>query len=343
MSQRYHINKHGVPAICRAKPGNCPLGGDNEHFDSKEDAQKHADKMNEQAHSLLPTMSSSEPTVKFSSLKEFKQELTDSMSTFEGKYVNVSYDGKEYDGQVTSLFIPEGPGRPGFIVRGHDEHGAEQYKHIKIDRLDNIVDEDGQGPQGLLKATMENKEKVYGVETRNGFTSYQEFSLGGKNSIFSASGGYQLYGSKVEAEEEVLKSIEKERIEEQEKLARKERLDKYCKENFYSRPSMRDEELEVYKEDLAAIEKEINEKLKDQKGFRGIDFGRNADGNIYIRGFHSEVQGYSYGNQAVVSNTFEDKQEVIDNFVEMWKENDAKEKVDQYKRFIENGERYGWD
>ena len=24
---KFHINKHGVPAPCKAKPGNCPLGG----------------------------------------------------------------------------------------------------------------------------------------------------------------------------------------------------------------------------------------------------------------------------------------------------------------------------
>lgn len=53
---RYHINKHGVPAICRAKPGNCPLGGDESHFSSQEEAQEHADKINSQEHGVLPGM-----------------------------------------------------------------------------------------------------------------------------------------------------------------------------------------------------------------------------------------------------------------------------------------------
>ena len=51
---RFHINKHGVPAPCKAKPGNCPLGGDDQHFATEEDAQKYVDKINEQEHSLLP-------------------------------------------------------------------------------------------------------------------------------------------------------------------------------------------------------------------------------------------------------------------------------------------------
>lgn len=31
---RFHINKHGVPAPCKAKSGNCPLGGDEKHYNS---------------------------------------------------------------------------------------------------------------------------------------------------------------------------------------------------------------------------------------------------------------------------------------------------------------------
>lgn len=51
---RFHINKHGVPAPCRAKPGNCPLGGDDQHFTTKEEAQEYSDSTNEKKHSLLP-------------------------------------------------------------------------------------------------------------------------------------------------------------------------------------------------------------------------------------------------------------------------------------------------
>lgn len=51
---RYHINKHGVPAVCKAKPGNCPLGSNDEHFESKDEAQNFIDKKNEKTHGLLP-------------------------------------------------------------------------------------------------------------------------------------------------------------------------------------------------------------------------------------------------------------------------------------------------
>lgn len=54
---KFHINKHGVPAPCRATKGNCPLGGDESHFDNKEDAQAFIDNQMESKHGLLGELS----------------------------------------------------------------------------------------------------------------------------------------------------------------------------------------------------------------------------------------------------------------------------------------------
>ena len=50
---KFHINKHGVPAPCKATKGNCPLGGDDQHFDNQADAQAYADKVNEKEYGLI--------------------------------------------------------------------------------------------------------------------------------------------------------------------------------------------------------------------------------------------------------------------------------------------------
>lgn len=50
---KYHINKNGTPAICKAKDGNCPLGGEGEHFDSKEEAQVEADRRGESEFGII--------------------------------------------------------------------------------------------------------------------------------------------------------------------------------------------------------------------------------------------------------------------------------------------------
>lgn len=59
MGQKFHINKHGVPAPCKATKGNCPLGGasgNENHFDNAQDAQEFANQDNERQHGLLPSM-----------------------------------------------------------------------------------------------------------------------------------------------------------------------------------------------------------------------------------------------------------------------------------------------
>lgn len=43
----YHIAKNGTPAICKAQPGRCPLGNQDEHFDTVEEAQIYADQLNQ--------------------------------------------------------------------------------------------------------------------------------------------------------------------------------------------------------------------------------------------------------------------------------------------------------
>lgn len=51
---RFHINKHGAPATCKAKQGNCPLGGEESHFDTQEEAQEAADSELEREFGLIP-------------------------------------------------------------------------------------------------------------------------------------------------------------------------------------------------------------------------------------------------------------------------------------------------
>lgn len=50
---RFHINKHGVPAPCKAKPGNCPLGGNEQHFETESEAEEYVNKLNEKEYGLI--------------------------------------------------------------------------------------------------------------------------------------------------------------------------------------------------------------------------------------------------------------------------------------------------
>ena len=50
---KYHINKQGKVAECKATVKPCPLGSDNEHFNSMEKAQKYADEKNKNECGVL--------------------------------------------------------------------------------------------------------------------------------------------------------------------------------------------------------------------------------------------------------------------------------------------------
>lgn len=51
---KYHINAKGVPAICRAKQGRCPFGGDGDHYDTPEEAQEAADQAFKDEFGYIP-------------------------------------------------------------------------------------------------------------------------------------------------------------------------------------------------------------------------------------------------------------------------------------------------
>lgn len=51
-----------MPARCHAKKGNCPLGGDDSHFDNEAEAQAYADKVNEEKHGIVSFTTSSDTT-----------------------------------------------------------------------------------------------------------------------------------------------------------------------------------------------------------------------------------------------------------------------------------------
>ncbi|HHT97250.1 MAG TPA: hypothetical protein GXZ90_05075 [Clostridiales bacterium] len=53
---KFHINKHGVPAPCKATKGNCPYGGESSHYNTQEEAQDSIDKKNEKEYGIMPEM-----------------------------------------------------------------------------------------------------------------------------------------------------------------------------------------------------------------------------------------------------------------------------------------------
>ncbi len=120
-------------------------------------------------------------------------------------------------------------------------------------------------------------------------------------------------------------------------------INKLYTKGFWRKPYVKRETLEKFKGEMVRIEKLINEGLKDYPNFLGIDFcDVNANG-IQVRGHHKEITTHTYGNQPTIKYDFTNKNEVINDFIEMWKELDVPDEVRRYKDFIDFGNKYGWD
>lgn len=90
---KFHINKHGVPAQCNAKEGNCPLGGNDTHFKNKELAQAYIDSQLESEHGLLCGLSED---LNNQSLIESSDSLTEEEKKFVNKEIIFQYDLHDY-------------------------------------------------------------------------------------------------------------------------------------------------------------------------------------------------------------------------------------------------------
>lgn len=100
---------------------------------------------------------------------------------------------------------------------------------------------------------------------------------------------------------------------------------------------------EKYKNELIYIENAIKEKLKDYPNFKGIDFCNVGAGGIQIRGYHKDINSYTYGDQITIKYDFSNYLECINEFVEMWTAYDTPEKIKVFKDFIADGDKWGWD
>lgn len=156
---KFHINKHGVPAPCRAKSGNCPLGGDDQHFKTEQEAQDFADNQGEQKHGLLPGMNKDAEKYVEKGGKNKHGLLTKdgkerrrakaefrftkaALDKYKGKFVEVDYDDSSFSGEVIDTHF-DSEEDSGLII----QNSNGEFKHIKNYRMHDVLvtanDKDG--------------------------------------------------------------------------------------------------------------------------------------------------------------------------------------------------------
>lgn len=70
--QKYHISSSGKPAICTAKKGNCPLGGESEHFNSLKEAKDSYEKKSFEKFDTISSVTKNETQVTDTDIEELK-------------------------------------------------------------------------------------------------------------------------------------------------------------------------------------------------------------------------------------------------------------------------------
>lgn len=128
---KYHISKKGNPAICRAKEGNCPLGGTEVHFESKEDAKIYIEKRNEMNFGIVPSMSLELPVIRRQAILARESFDKSKFTSIKGNRGN----NKPLDGGYWTSSM-EDNGRTDWLEFSESEgfyESGEKMKYIQID------------------------------------------------------------------------------------------------------------------------------------------------------------------------------------------------------------------
>lgn len=200
---KFHINKKGIPAPCKAKKGNCPLGGADgkqNHFDNMEDAQAFADQENEKKYGIITSVQEDvspveepkkgggsggggdggKPKKKFKMDKSLKPRETDTgnISSIKGNLRGISKTLSEYEeiyGMKTDDVMAGADhtkALPNDIVREwknekNDYDSTKQYLEEEIDRKIDTLVEIGEEESEKIQSRINVYEEEYGISTED--------------------------------------------------------------------------------------------------------------------------------------------------------------------------------
>lgn len=160
---KYHINKNGVPAPCRAKEGNCPYGGmdgNEDHFDTLEEAQKHIDNENERIHGLAAKVKTS------LTADEGFQKIKEMIIENNAKFSEEQQDG--YDDSYNNLY-GWSPGEDGH----HDARIVIKVSNESLQKMAESMDD--YEYEGFLEESQEYiKDRVDELKSEQHYLTSEE-------------------------------------------------------------------------------------------------------------------------------------------------------------------------
>lgn len=181
---RYHISKNGVPAACQAKKRMCPLGGDEKHFATKEEAQVEADRILEKKYPMnrkkekmgenFSKRKKSNSKVDFKKdEKEIRRQRVDMQRAAKYKDREVPYRLK-----IKSIEVFEGE-----LKRNVESFHFNETRHNRTEQLENLfgkstpvatfIIDDGRLNKQIHEIHDTGKIKIYDVDTHRPITEFQ--------------------------------------------------------------------------------------------------------------------------------------------------------------------------
>lgn len=127
---KYHIKADGTPGVCRAKTGNCPLGGEGEHFKTAEEAtQAGQEKLSKEMGMGFSPKETIRPKGKLTE-KYLQGEIGvgDSPETF--AYKITTKDG------VTKDILASGVRNDKLTYRTQE---SNELKHVNLSEVENLT------------------------------------------------------------------------------------------------------------------------------------------------------------------------------------------------------------
>ena len=102
-----------------------------------------------------------------------------------------------------------------------------------------------------------------------------------------------------------------------------------------------------YKKELHSLKSEVDKIMSDVPNYGGIRFVSNQGDKLMVQSSHNEITRYVYGPEATLDfseiDTLSKRQSFAAEYKAHWAEYDTPEALDSFRRFVEQGETYGWD
>ena len=98
---------------------------------------------------------------------------------------------------------------------------------------------------------------------------------------------------------------------------------------------------------MHSLKSEVDKIMSDVPNYGGIRFVSNQGDKLMVQSSHNEITRYVYGPEATLDfseiDNLSKRQSFAAEYKAHWAEYDTPEALDSFRRFVEQGETYGWD